>query len=399
MNQIEHIKDEETSPLVNTSSSPPKRGQVLKTSFFLLLYFAADMILPMYNKIVTSGLGSEKKFHYPVTITLVQVGLVALCLMFYCVLERLIKARGNKLVTPGINSNDAILMEHPGDEWIFSDLRSLLHKVLVLLPVSFLFAGTITLSNLGLDKVPVNVHVLLKTTSFIWVIIFSFFIKSEIPSFLQITFSLTVITGVVLLGVDVTKNDWDVTPTAIIINLASSFFSGAGSVLLRITCLKTDSTPGLRMSVIEITMVKMSLASIFILIPALVLDTFLKIQTNDTVWQALRDNWIMSLVVLAGALLTLTYQTSVVAVTANLRVISVGVLHQMITLPQIGLYTILIATHSLPESWGIKKTLSTSPLHISGSVLILVGVFLYACLRIFKTFHGPFKQKILNYVV
>lgn len=78
-------------------------------------------------------------------------------------------------------------------------------------------------------------------------------------------------------------------------------------------------------------MVKMGLATLFMLIPALTLDTFLHIQTNDTVWQALQEQWLMGLMVLLGAFITLVYQSSIVAVTANIGAVSVGILHQMLT--------------------------------------------------------------------
>jgi len=227
------------------------------------------------------------------------------------------------------------------------------HSRRELLVVSFLFAGIITLSNIGLDKVSLNVHVLLRTTSFVWVILFSLFLKGERPTLLQLLFASFVISGAVLLSIDAGK-DWSVGDNAasgIIINLASSFCSGLATVLLRNVCLRTETQPHLRMSIVEITMIKMGLATLFMLIPALVLDTFLKINTNDTVWQALREQWLMGIMVMVGALLTLVYQSSIVAVTANVGAVTVGILHQILTLPQLALYTILIVTHALPERW------------------------------------------------
>jgi drug/metabolite transporter (DMT)-like permease len=81
------------------------------------------------------------------------------------------------------------------------------HSRRELLVVSFLFAGIITLSNIGLDKVSLNVHVLLRTTSFVWVILFSLFLKGERPTLLQLLFASFVISGAVLLSIDAGK-DW-----------------------------------------------------------------------------------------------------------------------------------------------------------------------------------------------
>lgn len=371
------MKSNETESLIEHKLTPKDtsfRTHTLPlTILFLIMYSVGDLSLPLFNKVLDNGFGSEKGFHYPVTSAMVQVGLVAICLLIWCIIERSWKIRTGNV----------------DEEWIFSDLKGFLLKIRELLVVSFLFAGIITLSNIGLDKVSLNVHVLLRTTSFVWVILFSLFLKGERPTLLQLLFASFVISGAVLLSIDAGK-DWSVGDNAasgIIINLASSFCSGLATVLLRNVCLRTETQPHLRMSIVEITMIKMGLATLFMLIPALVLDTFLKINTNDTVWQALREQWLMGIMVMVGALLTLVYQSSIVAVTANVGAVTVGILHQILTLPQLALYTILIVTHALPESWKIKM-LQATPFHISGATLILVGTLLYACLRIYKVKYG-----------
>ena len=120
--------------------------------------------------------------------------------------------------------------------------------------VSFLFACVITLSNLGLDKVQINIHILLRATSLCWVIVFSFFLKSENPTLISIIFAFLVGIGAILLTIDQTtgfylQNNY----LGVIINLVSSFCSGVMYVALRFTIKKTEK---LKMTIIEVIFYK-----------------------------------------------------------------------------------------------------------------------------------------------
>ena len=123
-----------------------------------------------------------------------------------------------------------------------------------LIIVSFLFACVITLSNLGLDKVQINIHILLRATSLCWVIVFSFFLKSENPTLISIIFAFLVGIGAILLTIDQTtgfylQNNY----LGVIINLVSSFCSGVMYVALRFTIKKTEK---LKMTIIEVIFYK-----------------------------------------------------------------------------------------------------------------------------------------------
>jgi len=205
-------------------------------------------------------------------------------------------------------------------------------------------------------------------------------LTSEKPSLLQIIFSLLVASGAILLSLDLSLG-WSEEKNilGVIINLCSSFFSGAMTVLLRKICIKTES---LKMSVIEITMFKMLISSLFILIPSIILETIL---THPNFWQSIISQWGMSFLIVAGVLITLAYQSSVVALTSQSKAISVGTLHQFIILPQIVIYTLLNLLNIVPKQWNLQS-FSSTPSQISGTVVIIIGTISYGSLRLYEHF-------------
>lgn len=74
-------------------------------------------------------------------------------------------------------------------------------------------------------------------------------------------------------------------------------------------------------------MFKMLIGSIFMVVPALILETIAK---RPTVWEVLFTNWEMNLILVGGVIVTLMYQSAVVAVTSQQPAITVGVLHQLL---------------------------------------------------------------------
>lgn len=145
--------------------------------------------------------------------------------------------------------------------------------------------------------------------------------------------------GAVLLSLDLSLG-WTVGTkniAGVIVNLVSSLFSGASAVILRNICITTEKPP-FQMSIIEvfiknyihllkITMFKMLIGSVFMTVPALILDTITK---SPTIWEALFSNWEMNWVLIGGVIITLMYQSAVVAVTSQQPAITVGVLHQLL---------------------------------------------------------------------
>lgn len=75
-------------------------------------------------------------------------------------------------------------------------------------------------------------------------------LQSESPNFQSILFALIVAIGAIFLSIDLGLG-WEVNENSIsiIINLASSFCSGAMAIALRYVCTQTDD---LKMSLIEV---------------------------------------------------------------------------------------------------------------------------------------------------
>jgi drug/metabolite transporter (DMT)-like permease len=237
--------------------------------------------------------------------------------------------------------------------------------------VSILFAGVIVLSNVGLDKIALNIHVLLRTTTIFWIIAFSFFLPQDSPPFLSIMFAVIVALGAVFLSLDLGLGfDLDENSVAIFINLASSFCSGAMGVAIRYTCLKTEE---LKMSVIEITMMKMLMSSVLIFIPAVVLEMII---FKPNFWQAIIEQWQMFPLILLGVVFTLMYQSAVVGASSQTKAMNLGVIHQFLILPQLLLYTVLSLTKVVPETWGLHGFYGT-PVQIVGTIVIIVGTLGY----------------------
>lgn len=160
---IQHTDELENQPKeeINEPFLEPKEEKIEKSKsifcnktiwlvlIFINLYCFSDLVLPLYNKLLFKGFGSLKGFHFPITTSFLQVFSVGVILFVYLLIEKAFKT---------------IRKVNHEDPWLFTNFFK---KLKYLLPVSILFAGVITLSNIGLDKIALNVHVLLRTTTVI----------------------------------------------------------------------------------------------------------------------------------------------------------------------------------------------------------------------------------------
>mmetsp|Transcript_253 Transcript_253/g.825 ORF Transcript_253/g.825 Transcript_253/m.825 type:complete len:424 (-) Transcript_253:1609-2880(-) len=396
----------------------------LSIPLFTLLYVISDLLLPLYNKTLFSNLtvdtDKHDSFHYPTMITLTQLGGISLIIVSLWIVFKLCRL----IVLDWIGTWLIMIGKKYGISWVeqletkfglhrashhnavgldgrrcyalhedsYDDLDLLLNedrippikmffmKVKELALVSVAFAAVITLSNLGLDKVSLNVHVLLRTTTIFWIVILSFCLKNERPTFLQIFFTLFVVCGACLLSMDAVLEHWKLKSSnipGIAINLISAFCSGVMGVSLRSACLKVQKPP-FNMSIMEITAFKLSMASILMTIPALILDVAI---ARPTFFEAFFSMFtLMAPLLLGGIVVTALYQSAVVALTSRTRALSVGVVHQLMLLPQLLMFTLLDLTHILPQGWKVKVFRYSVP-ELIGAGLILVGVFGYAMYR------------------
>ncbi|KAL9650447.1 hypothetical protein ABK040_004671 [Willaertia magna] len=360
-------------------------NHLIVSSFFVVLFIIIDLILPLYNKSLFAGFTSFPGFHYPVTSSAIQVGLTSIFLLVFIVCNHYILEKWLRI------KNEYYLFR--------GGFKLFFLKIKEMLLMSFLYAGVMVLTNIGLDKVSINVHVLLRTTSIIWIIIFSFFFHSERPSLLQVLFALFVVTGSILLSLDIGLG-WTIQKSnivGVVINLASSLCTGMMYIAMRYVFKKMERQKELKMTILEMTMVKMFLSFFFILITALIMETIIPAANHSkgpNVFVVLFSNPEVFFMVLGGVFITLFFQSSVIAVTVHSKAISVGVLQQLLVLPQILLYTLLNTYKLVPRTWNLKgfnfkQWGDSSYLHknwppLVGMILIVIGVTCYGILRIVK---------------
>src|SRR4051812_25168297 len=114
----------------------------LALTILLCFFFGSAVMLPIYNKVLFFGLGRIAPFAWPLTATSLQLACVALLL-------------GSALLC-----NDVHRRHTESQQLINAGWRRLVW--LCALPAAA-FAGVIALSNVGVQQVSVDVHVLLKS--------------------------------------------------------------------------------------------------------------------------------------------------------------------------------------------------------------------------------------------
>jgi hypothetical protein len=68
------------SPKISTFFKP---NSLIMIFIYIFLYSASDLVLPLYNKLLFKGFGSQEGFHFPVSTSLVQVFFVGLILFIF----------------------------------------------------------------------------------------------------------------------------------------------------------------------------------------------------------------------------------------------------------------------------------------------------------------------------
>jgi hypothetical protein len=74
----ELIQEEKTKP-----STFFKPNSLIMIVIFISLYISSDLMLPLYNKLLFKGFGSQEGFHFPVSTSVVQVFSVGLILFIF----------------------------------------------------------------------------------------------------------------------------------------------------------------------------------------------------------------------------------------------------------------------------------------------------------------------------
>ena len=83
-------QDNKTQP----PSQQYRKNSIFLTLLFILLFIIFDLILPLYNKSLFAGFGTDGGgFHYPVTTSFIQVFLTSVILLMAVSLNRFIKVK------------------------------------------------------------------------------------------------------------------------------------------------------------------------------------------------------------------------------------------------------------------------------------------------------------------
>jgi UAA transporter family len=356
-------------------------------------YFVLTVILPLFNRVMLKGwtrfdtvqIGG---YPYPLTATWLQLLGSAVVLVvidaamhFFpntCQCTQLI---GRYRAGPSVNENrddkhgserrgavlDRAQLALMRRSWVFQrDWQAIKVKLWFLLPVAATFAAVMALTNVGLFQIQVDLHLLLRSSEIIWVVAFAWLVIGERPSWKEMLCAAVMIGGTVMLSIDWSdddSNDLTLNPWPLIINLGSTVVGGLMLVLLRRACVNLSQIDP-TITIIEITAIKMIFATLFVLPFSIALEpkgwAAFSMVFDDTM-----------ILVLGGVVLTMVYQTVVVALTTFTLATTVGILAQAKVVPQV-LLAILLFGGFVPTA-----------LKIAGLVLVSVASIFYGVLRYF----------------
>ncbi|EGC30329.1 hypothetical protein DICPUDRAFT_157949 [Dictyostelium purpureum] len=249
--------------------------------------------------------------------------------------------------------------------------KNFIQKSLIMIPVSLCFALVMILTNLAIQMVPVDYHVVIKSTNIIWVVLFSILINKEKPSIFEY-FSIGLLLAGTLLVSLVFAKEGEGTAKSIIINLLSSFFESLTIVVLKWACTylyRIDET----ITVIEISLFKVVQGSIAIAIPMFFIDKV----NGFKVLPELPTHVLFLLI--SGIFITMVYQTCTVWLSKSMYSTTVGIISQLQIIPQEFINI-------------ISGSFVSSPLHIVGVVLSALGCCCFSAYHFFKIF--SFKKSV-----
>ncbi len=389
---IQH-SDNEAKPILlkqpqfQSRNNPSLFSNCIAPLFFIVAVIFCNLLLPVMNKLMFSGYYlnpttpfSSSGFHYPITSSWIQVMLVSVVLVSGYILSYLIQL----LIRNIYFTKQEVSILPPIS---FPLTRHFFWKCKQLFLVGLLFAINITLYNVGLDQLPLNVSALLKTTLILWVIVLSYLYANETISLLQILFALCITLGAIFLSVDLvvgwnSKSSPDQTKylIGIAVNLIACFSSALSSVVLKKAC-KDSEQPPYNMTVTEITTFKMCFASMILAFPSIIVEVFL-VQQNAWTVIAAHFQW-FCLFTLLGLLLTLANQVLIVGLAAYTKPITYGIVFQLMVFPQLLFFTLLTLSKLLPPQMKLN-VLHFTWAHGLGTCLILCGVLCYTLLQCCK---------------
>eukprot|EP01119_Soliformovum_irregulare_P015493 TRINITY_DN4362_c0_g1_i5.p1 TRINITY_DN4362_c0_g1~~TRINITY_DN4362_c0_g1_i5.p1 ORF type:complete len:263 (-),score=41.07 TRINITY_DN4362_c0_g1_i5:499-1287(-) len=209
--------DSEAEPMIIFT----KHGFTWRALILAVIFYIASIIMPLFNCVLFDGYEKVPGYPYPLTATWLQMLGVTVILFLYNVANHLIIQRKDVLKK----------------SWIFGP--GFLWKCWELLFVSIAFALVMSLSNIGLFLLnDVNVHVLLRSTEIIWVVLSAIVLSRERPSIITIVACMMLIAGSIIISLDFKQGTHSLPWMPVLINLLSAVAGGLMLALLRRACLR-----------------------------------------------------------------------------------------------------------------------------------------------------------------
>jgi len=246
-------------------------------------------------------------------------------------------------------------------------------KNLQILPVSITFAAVMALTNVSISITNINLHILLRTTDIIWVVVFAFIIQKERPTILTAIACISLFFGIVLIS-PITDDNWYLKNAwvQLVFNLLSALSSGLMMVLLRRACvILRFKIP--TMTVAEITLIKMFQTFIFLLPFPFIFE--------PKAFNAIIDSTLtIKLLVGAGVLITMGFQTTVVGLSAYSLATTVGIIANFKIIPQI-IFGFLWEVSFCEEDKTESHKFDFSLFHSLGLGIVVLATLFYSYLR------------------
>ncbi|KAL0230927.1 hypothetical protein GEMRC1_010332 [Eukaryota sp. GEM-RC1] len=303
---------------------------------FGFLYLFVGVFLPFYNYTLFHDKGKHfPGFPYPIAATLLQLVGVVVVLSVYSFFKKL-----------------------PSHNRAFG--RLYVYRLSFIWPVCLSQAINIMLMNQGLFMLNVSLHVLLRASEIIWVVLLTFFFKKERPQKLvlfccSIVFvgTLFIVYHIVLQKGVTQKSVW-----AVVIHFITTIISALNIVVFRVLILKLKNCSKHPIDAVELTILNISTMAILILPCALVFEPeFIPtlFQPNPKLWTMLG----------AGLVFTALYKLTFTALITQTTAVTVGVVSQLKVVVQVVLDVVLY-----------KKYHSTVFMYL-GAFFTCLGLVLY----------------------
>lgn len=237
-------------------------------------------------------------------------------------------------------------------------------KLLLLAIPGFFYAGVMATTNTSVQLTSVNLHVILRQTTIVWVVVGAFFFRGERPSVLGLVCCAGLVVGTALASWAASQGIASTEVGAIMLTLASSFLQAGMFVSMRAVFLHFGDD----LNALEAVAIKMSVASLLLVPVAVGLDW--------TGWAALSAAPTgAKLLVCSGIVVTAAFASLQVFLQLLAGAVSIGVLNMCVIIPQVVLSLLL------------QASVNTDAVNIAGYVVSPLFATVYGAHRAYVTYH------------